>query len=384
MILAHRIALDPTPQQANFMARACGVSRFTWNWALAEWNRQYEAGEKPNGLFLKKQWNAVKHQQFPWVAESPKGANQRPFDDLQKAFVKFFKKGAQRPRFKKKGRRDSFYVENDKFRLDGKKVTLPKIGAVKTREPLCFTGKIMGGVVSRVANRWFLSVQVDVTSYKKPRTGSGSVGVDLGLKTTAVTSDGEQFNAPKPLKRLLKKLRRSSQSVSRKQPGSNRRYKARLRLSRLHARIANVRKDFLHKLTTHLCRENQTVVIEDLNVSGMLQNERLARAISDVGLREFRRQLEYKQLIFDTELIVADRWFPSSKRCSRCGHVKSELPLSERTFTCDACGLCLDRDQNAAINLNNYPRLEGKSRSWTAPVAGQDEARTGTCSLVGT
>lgn len=352
VILSHRIALDPTADQVEAFRRASGVARFTWNWALAEWGRQYEAGEKPTALKLKKRWNSIKGVSYPWVYESPKGVNQQVFTNLGKAFKCFFQKKAKYPKFKKKGRRDSFYVENDRFRIEGKTAILPKIGKVRLREELRFDGKIMSGVVSRTADRWFLSVQVDVGDYLKPRTANGTVGIDLGLTSFATLSTGEKIEAPKPLRKALKKLARLQRVLARRKKGSNRRERTKRALSRLYARISNIRSDFLHKLTTRLCSENQAMGIEDLNVAGMIRNRKLSRAISDVGWGEFRRQIEYKKGIYGTLIEVFDRWFPSTKTCSSCGVIQEgKIPLSIRSWVCPDCGAFHDRDVNAAINL---------------------------------
>lgn len=269
MILAHRIALDPTVEQSIALARAAGCSRFTWNWALAEWERQYKAGEKPTAMKLKLLWNKIKHDEFPWIGESPKDANQQPFTNLGKAYKRFFDKKVHRPRFKRKGKHDSFYISNDKFSVDGLTVKLPVIGELRMAEAPRFEGKIMAGTVSREADRWFISIQVDVGDYHKDRSANGVIGIDLGLKTALVTSDGQTFDAPKPLKRGLRKLKRLSRQHSRKQKGSNNRKKSQRRLAKHHARIKAIRRDWTHKVTTKLCRENQTIALEDLNVKGM-------------------------------------------------------------------------------------------------------------------
>lgn len=348
--LAHKIQLDPTVKQSRYLAMAAGTARFVWNHGLAEWDRQYKAGLKPNGAKLKKEFNKVKYERFPWLEEIHRDAHAQPFANLQTAFVRFFKGKARRPKFKKKGRRDSFYVANDKIRFDDFRARLPVIGWVKTTENLRLKGKVMGASVSREGGRWFLSVRVK-GNFARQRKGDGVVGVDLGVKTAIVPSQGQPESAPKPLKKSLKKLARLSRQLSRRKPGSQGRAGAKAQISRLHWHVAQIRKDWLHKITDRLCRENQTVVIEDLNVKGMMANHKLARAISDVGFYEFRRQLEYKAKLYGTEVVVAPRFFPSSKMCSGCGTVKKELTLAERVFHCDQCGLTLDRDLNAARNL---------------------------------
>ena len=379
MILAHKIALDPTCKQMAALARAAGCARFAYNWGLNEWKTQYAAGAKPTAASIKKRFNEIKEVQFPWIYDSPKDANQQAFTDLGNAFNNFFKsvngkRNGRRvafPKFHKKGRRDSFYVSNDKFSLSGKSVKLPVIGKVKTREELRLQGKILSARVSRTADKWFISVQVE-SEARVPNTPKHEiVGVDLGLKTALVTSTGREFFAPKPLFAALKTLKRASRILARRKKGSSNRRKAAMRVARIHARVANIRKDFVSKVTTKLCRENQAVVIEDLNVTGMLRNPRLARAISDVGFGMFGQQVRYKAEKFGCTLVVADRWFPSSKRCHMCGNVKEKLDLSERTYVCEACGLVEDRDVNAAINLEMYPRLVGNK----TPVDTRTKAR---------
>ncbi len=348
---AHKIALDPTVIQARYFTRACGVSRFTWNWALAEWKCQYEEGGKPNGLELKRLFNHIRHTEFPWSGEVLRDATSQPFANLQAAFGSFFKKKAQFPRFKKKGIHNSFYMANDKFEIDGFRIRVPKLGWVRMREALRFTGKILSATVSKIADRWFVSIVVDIQDTPHTCENQEVVGVDLGVKTLATLSTGEQFEAPKPLKLYLDKLRQLNRELSRKQKGSNNRAKTREKLARLYYRIGCIRRDALHKLTTYLTQTFGTVVIEDLNVAGMMKNRHLSRAVSDFGLWEFRRQVEYKSEATKCQVLVADCWFASSKLCSDCGYKLDVLPLSMREWTCPKCGVIHNRDENAAINL---------------------------------
>ena len=373
----HVIRLDPTCKQANALARAAGVSRFTFNWALAEWGRQYKAGEKPSANALKKQFNAVKREQFPWIMESPRDANSQPFADLGRAFSNFFAscKGTRKgrkigyPTFRRLGVDDSFYVANDKFtmRSRGRRgvVRLPVIGDVRTMESLRWQGKILSGRVYRKADQWFIAVAVETQAVVVHVHQHGIVGVDLGLKTAVVPSHGVPVDAPKPLRAALRRLKRVNRRLHRRKKGGNNRRKAQILAARLHRRIANVRKDFWHKLTTRLCRENQTVVIEDLSIGFMLQNRRLARTASDVGLGMFRPMMLYKAPVYGTEVVVADRLFPSTQRCSSCSDIKSgeeKIVLGVSEYICDSCGIIEDRDRNAAMNLEQYPRLEGNWR----------------------
>lgn len=357
MILAHQIRLRPTKVQETYFRRACGTARFTYNYALAAWKKAYEAGEKPSGRSLKLAFNALRGSEFPWSYEVHRDCTARPFDNLQRAFSAFFRrlkegKKPGYPRFKKRGKsRDSFYVANDKLALNRKVVRLPVIGNIKMREALRFQGKITGASVKRIADGWFLSVQVDVGNYQKPRVADGTVGVDLGLKSSATLSTKEVIQGSKPYRTALRKLKRESRWHSRKTLGSSNRRKASGKLARVHRRVSWIREDFLHKLTTRLCRENQAIGIEDLAVGNMSRNHCLALGILDEGWGEFRRQLTYKSIIYEDKLQVFDRFYPSSKACSECGLVKDVLPLSERVFRCEGCGFVCDRDHNASLNL---------------------------------
>ena len=362
MILAHSIALDPNRRQAAYFARAAGTARFAYNNALSMWNDEYRANGKADPGKLRREFNATRKESFPWMGEVSNYVYAYPWIQLQKAFSAFFRKKARHPRFRAKHRSpESFYVCHREMEFDGKTLRLGpnkfKLGPIGMREELRFKGKVMGATVRRDGDRWMLSVQVDVGDHHKDRTADGTVGVDLGVTTLATLSTGEKIEGPKPLKKALGKLRRCSRRHSRKKKGSNNRGKSRLRLARLHRRVRNIRRDAIHRLTTRLCRENQAVVIEDLSVRGMMRNRRLARRIADMGWYEFRRQLEYKCLIYGTKLVIADRFFPSSKTCSACGAVRAELSLGERAYRCPECGLRLDRDLNAARNLWNLLKV---------------------------
>ncbi len=356
--LSHKIRLDPIKRQEVDLRRACGVARFVCNWALERWHQEYEAGGNPSGVALKKQFNAIKAEEFSWVFEVTKYAAQQPFLRLQAAFRNFFANRARYPRFKRKGVHDSFYIGNDHVKLDGKRIWIPKLGWVRMREELRFRGRLVSATVSRTADKWFVSLAVELEQMPQRCESQAAVGVDLGvnrLATLSSLSSVEKIEGPKPLRRELKKLRRSSRRLSRKRKGSKNREKARLKLARLHYRLRCIREDALHKLSTYLTTNLTTnyvaIALEDLNVKGMLSNRRLARAIADIGFYEMRRQLEYKAALKGNHIEVADRWFPSSKMCSSCCEVKKELRLSERSFQCEACGTTLDRDENAARNL---------------------------------
>lgn len=361
MLIAHRIALDPNNVQAGYLARAAGTARFAYNWALAEWRQQYEAHKvdpalpKPSQAALRRQLNAIKREQFPWMLEVTKNAPQMAIIQLGDAFKNFFDGRARYPQFRKKGAHDRFSLTNDQFSIDGCRIRIPNLGWVRMRESLRFTGKIMSATISRVADRWFVSIAVDTQddSHLPKAENQGAVGVDLGVAALATLSTGETIVGPKPHKVLLGRLKRLSRSLSRKQKGSANRKKAKSKLAKLHARIAAIRCDALHQLTTSLTRRFHTIGIEDLTVRGMVRNQHLARSIADMGFFEFRRQLEYKAPMRGVQVVVADRFFASSKTCSACGSKQDVLPLSIRDWTCPDCGTRHDRDINAAINLKN-------------------------------
>ncbi|MCX7255786.1 MAG: RNA-guided endonuclease TnpB family protein [Polaromonas sp.] len=374
MLIAHKIALKPNNAQATYFTRAAGTARFAYNWALDEWQKQYDAWKldntqsKPSQMALRRQLNSIKGEQFPWMLEVTKNAPQMATIQLGQAFHNFFAGRTNYPKRRKKGVHDRFSLSNDQFSVDASRIRIPHLGWVRMREALRFTGKIMSATVSRVADKWFVSIAVD-TPDDLPLAkaeNQGSVGVDLGIKTLATLSTGERIPGPKAHKALLCCLQRLSRGLSRKVKGSQNRKKARMKLARLHARISNIRKNALHQLTTDLTRRFHTIGIEDLNVRGMLKNRRLSRAVSDMGFFEFRRQLEYKAEQRGGVAVVADRWYPSSKTCSHCGHKLETLPLSVRQWTCPACNTTHDRDVNAALNLRNM------AVSSTASVCGEE------------
>jgi putative transposase len=380
MILSHRIALITNETQETFFKKACGCRRFAWNWGVAEWGRQYRAGEKSDGRKLRTEFNAIKGEQFPWTYESPKDATHRPFQDLQHSYSNYFKflaawkkKGCKgrrpgRPGFKKRGKcRESFYLCNDQFKIEDKQIRIPLLGWITLTEPLRFNGKILNATVSRTADMWFIAIQVDMgKDYHRTRSENQALGIDMGINHAMVITNGTKFkvkDAPKPLKFFLKKLARLQRQLSRKQPGSSNRRKAQVRVARLHAQIANIRLDWLHKTTTGIVRHANFIAVEDLGIGGMVQNHKLARTILDIGWGEAGRQLKYKSEIYQSVLQEVGRFYPSSKRCNDCGRVRKHLGLSNRTFVCK-CGNENDRDRNASLNiLDEGMRLYNNKRT---------------------
>jgi putative transposase len=373
---AYRFALDPTPAQERALRSHAGAARFAWNWGRARCTERHVAeGKWYSAIDLQKLWNIAKKSdpRLAWWAENSKCVYQEAFRDLDRALHDFIKsrKGERKgrklgfPKFKKRGKcKDSFRLYGT-IRCAGATVTLPRLGTIRTHESTrklarrlqAGTACILSATVSRTAQRWFVSftvaVERDVPACHA-RPGS-MIGIDLGVKTllTGVDNCGGVITVqgPKPLRASLRKLRRASRAHSRKTRGSANRRKSAARLARIHACVTNVRADALHKATTGLASRYETIIAEDLNVAGMTRNRRLARVVSDQGFGAAKRMLGYKTTWNGGTLITAGRWFPSSKTCSGCGHVKAKLALSERTYRCGSCGLVLDRDVNAACNL---------------------------------
>ena len=356
MIRAHKIRLHPTEEQRNYFARAAGTSRFVWNWALAEWNRQYEAGEKPTALKLKKQFNAIRREQFPWTWDVTKNASDQPFLDLGKAFRAFFAGKAHRPRFKsKKKSKASFYLANDQFELGDHRVWIPKLGWVNMAEKLRFQGKVTGARITRTADWWFISITVEVPD-ERPEQRPTAVGIDVGLNRLATLSTGEGYENQAFLKTALRKLRQANKRLHRRKPGSKNREKARRQVARLHYRISCMREDVLHKLTTRLADCYGIIGIEDLNLKGLLKNRRLSRSFSDAALGKLLDLLTGKVEQRGGQVIQVGRFFPSSKTCHACGWKWEDMDLSDRLFLCQNlhCAyhhVAQDRDHNAALNI---------------------------------
>ena len=354
---AHKIRLNPTAEQEQYLRRACGVARFCFNWGLAEWKRQYEEGSKPSAYMLKKQFNAIRHEQFPWSLDVSKCAVDTGFRNLDAAFRNFFrrckngdaKKGY--PNFKSKKRpKQSFRMDGARMKADGYWLKLERLDMpINMAEKLRFEGKIVSVTVSEDSGHWYAAIHVEV-EHPEHEHPQESVGIDLGIKTLAVLSDGTQFENQKLLRSELRKVKRFNRELSRRQHGSGRWQRTRRKLAKLHRGVADRRLDYQHKMTTEIARTYQIIGLEDLNVSGMLRNHCLASSIADVGFGEIRRQLEYKANWFGGQVITIDRFFPSSRLCSMCGTIKDNLTLSDRLFVCE-CGYTSDRDLNAAYNI---------------------------------
>lgn len=356
MIKAHKIRLHPTPEQAKSFAKAAGTSRFVWNWALSEWNRQYEVGEKPTALKLKKQFNAIRREQFPWTWEVTKNASDQPFLDLGKAFTAFFAGKAHRPKYKSKKRsRPSFYLANDQLELGDHRIWVPKLGWVNMAENLRFAGRIIGARITKTADWWFVSIQVELPDVL-PKKQPAAVGLDVGLNRLATLSTGEGVENQAFLRTALGKLRQANKRLHRRTPRSHNREKARRQVARLHYRITCMRDDVLHKLTTRLANCYGLIGIEDLNLCGLLKNRRLSRSFSDAALGKLRDVLTSKVEQRGGQVVKVGRFFPSSKTCHCCGWKWDEMTLKDRVFLCQNphCPYYQfpqDRDHNAAQNI---------------------------------
>lgn len=362
---AYRTELDPNDKQRIHLLKHAGAARWAYNWGLRQKIDAYKAtGKSPSYVDLSRQINALKKIPkedggVPWMCEISSYAPLCALRDLDVAYKNFFRRCKNQevrkgfPLFKKRR------YDNGSFRLyrsitvRESWIQLPRLGRILLKEHGYIPTedvKIVSATVSQRAGRWFVSVQVEEEIADLPTKAEHVVGVDVGARKLAVTSDNQVFKNPKELAKAQRRLAYLQRSVSRKKKGSKNRRKAVQKLQRQHYRISNVRKDAIHKATTAIAKRATMIVIENLNVRGMKQNRRVARSIADTAMYEFHRQLDYKSKWYGVDLVVADRFFPSSKTCSSCGHVKEDL-FAEETYHCDVCGLIIDRDLNAALNL---------------------------------
>jgi putative transposase len=371
---AYKTEVALNDKQTTACKRHAGAARFAYNWGLARKQEVYAAtGTSPSAIDLHRELNALKKTDLPWMYEVSKCAPQEALRNLDSAFAHFFRRCTLKRQGKLKGKlgypqRKSKKQGLGSFRLTGAIVVfpaaiqLPWLGRLRLKERgyLPTTGvKLLSATVSEQAGHWYVSVQVEQAQEMAANTGP-VVGVDLGVKTLATLSDGTVIPNPRHLKRRLKKIKRLHKAVTRKQKGSKNRKKATRTLAQQYRRVSHQRANTLPQVTTRLAKTKSVIVIEDLNVAGMLTNHQLAQAIADVGFAEFRRQLLYKAQWYGSRVLLASRWEPSSKTCSSCGWVDDDLTLADRIFRCEhlGCGQVLDRDLNAARNL---AKLAGSS-----------------------
>lgn len=391
VIQAYRFALDPTPKQQRALASHCGAARFAFNWGLALVKDRMDARQAGDEVDipwtlprLRREWNLAKSDVAPWWEENSKEAYSSGLDSLARAFKSYWdssngrRKGARVgfPRFKKRGRApDTCRFTTGAIRVepDRHHVTLPRLGRVRTHESTRKlarrveqrTARIRSATISRRAQRWFVSFSVELQREVPATNGKTSiVGVDVGVRYLAVTAGpglvAQIEENPRALSQNLRVLARAQRAVARRKPGSKGHEESRRQVARVHARITNIRCDALHKLTSRLARSHGTVVVEQLNVAGMLRNRHLARSITDASFGQIRRMLTYKTNWYGSHLHLADRWFASTMTCSACSLVNAKLGLAERTFRCAGCGMVMDRDENAARSLANLVARSGR------------------------
>ncbi len=344
----------PTPEQAHILARTFGCARYVYNWALRLRTDAYYKEQERIGYHETSAQLTLLKKQTTWLNEVSSVPLQQALSHLDRAFRNFFEGRAKYPTFKKKqGEQSATYVASA-FKWDGKSLTLAKMDTpldIHWSRPLPKGCKPTTVTVRKdTSGRYFVSILVEEDITFLPVVNK-QVGIDLGLKSMVITSDGHTCGNPKFFHKDEKKLARAQRRLSKKQKGSKNRAKARLKVARIHARISDRRRDYQHQLSTQLIRENQTICVESLQVKHMVQNHSLAKAISDVGWSEFVRQLEYKATWYGRTLVKIDKFYPSSKRCFDCGHILDSLTLDVRSWTCPACGIAHDRDINAAKNI---------------------------------
>jgi putative transposase len=364
MLVAHKIELRPTPEQREYLNRGCGHRRHCYNKLLDHFSQKDESGQLVNKWSKKAAYQyyiKVLRVEFPWYNEVSSRVTRNAIDDLDNAFKHFFRRvklgqTPGYPKHKKRDVKDSFALrESEKFDIDNRTLRIEKLNTrIEMRQFLRFRGRPKQVTISKRAGKYFASILIETDEYDpKDVDRQESVGIDFGIKSLATLSNGEVFPASQPLKKEIRKLKKLNRNLSRKVIGSNRRAIAKLKLQKLHFRVARQRQAILHQLSDYVTKTFDRIVIEDLNVKGMIKNRKLSRAISDVGFGMLRQMIEYKARLRNCVVVVANRFFPSSKTCSNCGQIKQDLTLKDRVYTCD-CGLVIDRDLNAALMLNKY------------------------------
>jgi putative transposase len=368
MILSKKIRIIPNVKQEQQLWKSVGTARFIYNWTLAKQEENYKNGGKfISNNDLRKEITILKKDELPWLNEVSNNVAKQAVKDGCEAYKKFFKGLADKPRFKSRRKaRPSFYNDTSKLKVKSKMVLIEKVGWIKTTEQVPTNVKYTNPRVSFDGKYWYISVGVEKENPIVKLTDE-SIGIDVGIKDLAICSNGMTFkniNKTRLVKKFEKRLRRLQRKISRKYELNKEgrkfvktsniiRLKKQIRL--LHRRLSNIRNNHLHQATTKIVKTKPSrVVMETLNIKGMMKNKHLAKAIAKQGLYEFKRQLKYKCEFYGIEFVEADKWYPSSKICSECGHKKTKLSLSERTYICEECGAVIDRDFNASINLSRY------------------------------
>jgi len=350
-----KVRIYPTKEQQMLLEKTFGASRFVYNHFLKLKQYLYQEFKiKITYNHTSKMLTELKRQK-PWLRVPDKWALGNALKDLDTAYTKFYK-GAGYPKFKRKGDKNS-YRTNDYIKVDNSFIKIPKVGLLRYKDAYKLGKenilKIYNVTISKTTSgKYYASISAEVYIPCFERTNQ-NVGIDLGLKDFAIFSSGVKIKNPRILKSLEKKYKRLAKAVSRKKLNSNNRNKAKLKLARFHEKISNIRKDFLHKLSKKLSEAYNAVVVEDLNMKGMSQALNFGKSVGDNGWGIFLRMLEYKLIFSGKQFLKIDKWFPSSKTCSKCGNVKEKLKLSERSYKCECCGIEIDRDYNAALNIKN-------------------------------
>ena len=368
MILAKKVRLYPSEIQEQKLWQSVGTARFIYNWTLSRQEENYKNGGKfISDNELRKEITKLKKNELSWLNEVSNNVSKQAVKDGCDAYKRFFKGLSDKPRFKSRRKsKKSFYNDNWKLKVkDGKFVNIEKVGWIKTNEQIPIGVKYSNPRISYDNKYWYISVGIEQEEIQEELTGV-SLGIDLGLKEFAICSNGKVYkniNKSYVVRKIEKRLKRLQKQVSRKyqQNKKGKEYvktkniiKLEKQIQQVHRRLANIRSNYIHKTTTSIVKTKPyRVVIEDLNVKGMMKNKHLSDAIRKQGFYEFKRQLEYKCKFRGIELVVADRFYPSSKTCSQCGEIKKDLKLKDRVYKC-SCGLSIDRDLNASINLSRY------------------------------
>ena len=357
MLKAYKYRIYPNEEQINYLQKTFGCTRFIYNQMLADRIKSYEENKDLDIKIIKYPTPAQYKKEYEWLKEVDSLALANAQMNLDKAYKNFFRdKSVGFPKFKSKKDNHKSYTTNNQngtIYIENNRIKIPKLKSmIKIKQHREFVGLIKSCTISQnPSGKYYISMLVDTENIQLPKLDT-KVGIDLGIKEFAITSDGEMFSNPKWLKKSEKRLRKLQKALSRKQKGSNNRRKDRLKVAKLHEKISNQRKDYLHKISHYIISENQVIVIEDLKVSNMIKNHKLAKSIADVSWSEFRRQLEYKSEWYGRELIIAPSNYASSQLCSNCGNKSSQTKdLSCRTYICPVCGMEMDRDINASKNL---------------------------------
>ena len=359
MLKAYKYRIYPNEEQINYLQKTFGCTRFIYNQMLADRIKSYEENKDLDIKIIKYPTPAQYKKEYEWLKEVDSLALANAQMNLDKAYKNFFRdKSVGFPKFKSKKDNHKSYTTNNQngtIYIENNRIKIPKLKSmIKIKQHREFVGLIKSCTISQnPSGKYYIAMLVDTENIQLPKLDT-KVGIDLGIKEFAITSDGEMFSNPKWLNKSEKRLRKLQKDLSRKQKGSNNRRKDRLKVAKLHEKISNQRKDYLHKISHYIISENQVIVIEDLKVSNMIKNHKLAKSIADVSWSEFRRQLEYKSEWYGRELIIAPSNYASSQLCSNCGNKSSQTKdLSCRTYICPVCGMEMDRDINASKNLLN-------------------------------